>query len=363
VLTVAALVAGSVAVAWAAARVVPADARDPTPDEARVLEALNARRRAAGARPLEWDRAAGAVVREMFRSERRPDTAALDRRLESARGLDARWTWSSRAAKDPAEAAGDLDAELLSRNYTHGAAAFFDDVGVAGMLRVVVLVLEVPPLVGRRNANGQAGRYRFHCASCGKEFVYSVDSKPGTQFECPACKTLVSPYLEDTGGVLHWPTWYVAPYAPFATTNPFLIWQWVNQKVRYDHAKRDHSIPGWQTPRETNDKGTGVCRDTAVMMAAWLRHAEKDARVVVGLDPLARRHAWAVLTDGETRYLLETAFDGSMNRRYPPRLELETRYVPSEMQFDDSRVWLNRGQQTTRDYDSPRIWLAVQEAP
>jgi len=356
------LVLGSVAAAWASGRASSSGPRGPSPDEARVLEALNARRRSAGAGPVQWDRAAAAVVREAFRGERRPDTQALDRRIESALGLDVLWTWSSRGTTDPVEAAGELDPEMLGRQYTHGAVAMFDDTGVPGMVRVVALALEVPPLVGRRNANGPPGRYRFRCAACGKQLVYAVSAAPGAAFTCPACKTLVSPYLADTRAVLHWPTWYVTPFAPFATTNPFLAWQWVNQKVRYDHNKADHDLPGWQTPQETSEKGTGVCRDTALMLAAWLRHAGKDARVATGLSD-REHHAWVILTDGETRYLLESAFDGSMSRRYPPRLELAMGYYPTKLQFDDARVWLNRRQQQTRDYDSPEIWLAAEEAP
>jgi hypothetical protein len=183
-----------------------------------------------------------------------------------------------------------------------------------------------------------------------------------SSFDCPSCKTRLVPYLEDTKNNLHWPTWYLAPFAPFATSNPFLAWQWVNQKVRYDHPKADRDVPGWQTPQETHERGTGVCRDTAVFLAAWLRHAGKDVRVVSGLSD-GEHHAWVVVKDGETRYLFESAIDGNMTRRYPPRLEMATKYVPTKMQFDDAQVWLNRGQQQTRDYDSPGIWFKVEEVP
>lgn len=359
---VAALVVGSVAAVWAAGRGPSSEARGPSPDEARVFDALNARRRSAGARSLEWDRVSATILREMFKDVRRPEQDSIDKRIERERGFDASWSWSSRVVTDPPQAAEGSDAELLGRAYTHGAAAIFDDAGIPGYVRVVIFASSVPPLVGRHNANGPAGSYRFRCPNCRKEFVYLVKSAPGTQFICPACKTTVSPYLEDTKRTLHWPTWYVAPFAPFATTNPFLAWQWVNQKVRYDHNKADHDLPGWQTPEETNDKGTGVCRDTALMLAAWLRHAGKDARVVTGLLE-GEHHAWVVLTDGETRYLLESASDGNMTRRYPPRLELTTTYLPTKMQFDEAHLWLNRGQQRTRDYDAPQVWLAAEEAP
>ena len=107
---------------------------------------------------------------------------------------------------------------------------------------------------------------------------------------------------------------------------------------------------------------TGVCRDTAVFLAAWLRHSGKSARVVSVLHD-GEHHAWVVLAEGETRYLLETAIDARISRRYPPRLELATRYLPTRMLFDDEHVWLNRSQTQTRDYDSPQVWLALEEAP
>ena len=348
--------------AWAAAATPWADTRLPSPEQERVLQGLNGRRRAAGARPLAWDPVAASVLQELFRNSKRPDRGLVDARLQSGHGFDATWSWSSRAASDPEAAAESLDAELLGREYTHAGVALFDDVGQPGLQRVVVLAVQVAPLVGRHNANGPAGSYRFRCPACGKQVVYSVKQAPGEYFSCPFCKTIVSPYLDDTRGVLHWPTWYAAPYAPFATSNPFLAWQWVNQKVRYDHDKADHDLPGWQTAEETDHKGTGVCRDTAVLLEAWLRHGGQHARVATGLSG-GEHHAWVVLQDGETRYLLESAFDGSMSRRYPPRLELATDYYPTKLQFDDAHVWLNRSQQLTRDYDSARIWLPVQEDP
>jgi hypothetical protein len=356
------LAAVSVSAAWAAGHAL--EARGPTPQEARVLEAVNARRRAAGARPLEWDAVSAAILRDVFRAEQKPSTAALDLLLQQQRGFDTGWNWSARVVQNPLDAAAQFDATILGREHTHGAVAIFEDgYPTADYVRVVMFASQVPAVVGRHNANGPPGSYRYRCPSCGHEVTYDVRDAPGKSFDCPNCKTLVSPYLEDTRNVVHWPTWYVQPFAPFASTNAFLIWQWVNQKVRYDHSKADHDQPGWQTPQETNDKGTGVCRDTAVMLAAWLQHAGKDARVVTGLDAHREHHAWVVLTDGDTRYLMESAFDGNMSRRYPPRLELATDYYPTKMEFDAQHVWLNKGQQQTRDYFSTAVWLPVEEAP
>ena len=362
-LAAAAIAAGSVAAAWGAAGAAWSDTRVPSPEQARVLAALNARRKAAGARPLEWDPVSASVLQEVFRSTKRPDEKTVETSLARGHGFDTGWSWSSRGDRDPVVAVGEMDAEMLGREYTHAAVATFEDLGVPGMLRVVALAVRVAPLFGRRNVNGPSGSYRFQCPSCRRQFVYHMDSPRGnSSFPCPSCKTLLLPYLDDMKKALHWPTWYVRPYAPFATSNPFLAWQWVNQKVRYDHPKADRDVPGWQTPEETSERGAGVCRDTAVFLAAWLRHAGKDVRVVTGLSD-GEHHAWLVVKDGETRYLFESAIDGNMTRRYPPRLELATKYLPTKMQFDDTRVWLNRGQQQTRDYDSPGVWFTTEEVP
>jgi DNA-directed RNA polymerase subunit RPC12/RpoP len=362
-LAAAVLAVASVAAALGATVAPVTDTRVPTAEQARVMAALNARRKARGAQPLEWEPVAAGIVHELFRDSKDPAQKAIDARLERGLGYGPSWTWSSRGDEDLRAAANDMDREVLSKDYTHGAAGVFEDLGVPGMYRVVVLALREPPVFGRRTANGPSGSYRFRCANCRKEFVYQMDSPRGnSSFNCDNCKSVLVPYLSDSKGLLHWPSWYAKPFAPFATTNPFLIWQWVNQKVRYDHPRADNNVQGWQTAEETNTLGTGVCRDTAVLLAAWLRHAGKEARVVSGLSD-NQNHAWVVLKDGETRYLFESAIDGNMTRRYPPRLEMAAGYLPTRMQFDDTRVWLNRGQQRTRDYDSPAIWYPVEEAP
>jgi hypothetical protein len=344
-------------------RAAPAEA---SLDERWLFDELNARRRAAGAPALAWDALAYDVMRAARVEALVAQPQGADRLgalVREQRGLDLAWMALLRGASELrlASASALADADLLDRRYTQGA------VGVAvsadGTRAVVAAyACAMPALLGRTNLNGPAGAYRLRCPACRRERVYSLAAPRGhVASDCPFCRTLLTPHLEDTRGALHWPAWYVRPYAPFALTNPFLAWKWVHEGVLYDHPKADRDRPGWQTPAETARLKTGVCRDTAVLLAAWLREMGHDARVVTGEHGGA--HAWVVMSDGETRYLLETAGDGPLGRRYPPRLELATDYFPTEMMFDDRRVLLNRGQQTTRDYDSPRVWFAAEELP
>lgn len=344
-------------------------ARDPSPEEKQVFAALNQLRRGAGSPPLTWDPVSAETLRQLGAT--RPVTEKvisddLQRAIEARRGYGASWAYSIRYRSEPLEDYKAVldDPELLSREYTHASAAVVEAPSTGGrpLTFVGVYLCRIPPLVTRRTANSPAGDYRFRCWACGRQKVFSLSSPHETLLECPFCKTTISPWLEDMRKVLHWPTWYVQPWAPFDTDNPFLAWQLVNEQVQYDHRKADHDLPGWQTAEETSRMGKGVCRDTAVYLAAWLRHSGKDARVVTGLLD-GDHHAWVILSDGETRYLLETAMDANMNRRYPPRLELATRYLPTRMMFDDRHLWLNRGQVKARDYDSPQIWIAAEEAP
>src|SRR5262245_11455365 len=98
--TLAALVIAvtSVMAAWGAASTPWSDTRVPSPEQQRVLDAVNARRRTAGARPLEWDPVAASVVLQAFRDSRHPDDKFIDSGLEKGHGFDASWGWSSRAA-------------------------------------------------------------------------------------------------------------------------------------------------------------------------------------------------------------------------------------------------------------------------
>ncbi len=344
-------------------RAAPAE---PSLDERWAFDELNARRRASGARPLAWD----ALAYEALRGARLEPHCELsdgaDRlgaRVRARRELDLAWTLVLRCGAGLAGVTERVtsDADLLARRYTQGALAL-QGAGDGERRALVAYACEMPPLLRRATLDGPAGTYRVRCPNCRREQLYRLDAPRGhVSIDCPACGTLMTPHLEDLRGALRWPTWYVRPWAPFALDNPFLAWKWVNEGVLYDHPKADRDLYGWQTPQETARLKKGVCRDTAVMLAAWLREMGREALVVTGQH--GGRHAWVVLNEGGTRYLLESTYDGPLGRRYPPRLELATDYLAQEMMFDDRRVLLNRGQQPTRDYDSPRVWFPVEELP
>lgn len=295
---------------------------------------------------------------------RKPDQAAFGRRLQERRGHDAPWRYRLLRweGEGPVEEAFDSPF-LVDPEYTHGSLGLAHDSNGASV--AAIFLCRLPARLGRAHANGPNGTYLVRCPNCRREQLFELDFPDDAQFYCPNCKTVVSAYLDDSSRVNHWATWYAQPFAPDRVTNPFLAWQWVNERIRYDHRKADHDLPGWQSPRETLKRSTGVCRDTAVLLGAWLRAMGHDARVVTGLTgpTLKDAHAWVVLFDGPQAYLLESAIDGRMSRRYPPRLETVTDYVPTEMMFDDKRVWVNRGQQKVRDYTAPTVWLEIKESP
>jgi hypothetical protein len=306
--------------AFGAAGARSAAGRSSSAEEAAVFQRLNDARRRSGRALVHWDPVSYAVLKETARAWAeggRPPSDTVNAEIARRRGNETAWVYRLRGRSSAAEAAAAVleERDLLDAEYSSGSVAV-------------------------------------------------VESAPGTDpptVVAAAYLCRLVPYLPDVKGSLHWATWFVQPWAPFNTTNPFLAWQWANQRVRYDHPKADHDLPGWQTPQETQALETGVCRDTAVFLGAWLAHMGKDFRVVTGLMDDKDPHAWVVLFDGETKYLLETAMDGDMSRRYPPRLELATRYLPTEMMFDSGSVWLNRGQQRVRDYRSESVWAATRE--
>jgi hypothetical protein len=289
-------------------------------DERTVFQKLNERRRRSGRTALRWDPVSYGVLRDTARvwaGSGRTESRDVNEEVTRRRGQGTAWIYHlrGRSSADEAVEAVLAESDLLDAEYSNGS-------------------------------------------------VVVVESEPGAEPHVAVAAAYLCrlvPYLPDVRGALHWAPWYVQPWAPFNTTNPFLAWQWANERVRYDHPKADHDVPGWQTPQETQASETGVCRDTSVFLGAWLAHMGKDFRVVTGLVDDKDPHAWVVLFDGETKYLLETAMDGNMSRRYPPRLELATAYLPTEMMFDSRRVWVNRGGQRVRDYESPSVWAAATE--
>ena len=342
----------------------PTTGANDSGEERRLFDTLNDHRRSAGAPVLAWDDPSASAIRGAAAEAvagGKLDRSAFERKITEQRGRAVPWRYRLLRWQGDGLVEAALDStDLLDPEYTHASVGVARD--AAGATAAGIYLCRPPARLGRAHANGQDGQYLVRCPNCQRERLFNLDFPQEAQFYCPSCQTLVSAYLDDSGGVNHWATWFTQPYAPDRVTNPFLAWQWVNERIRYDHRKADRDLPGWQSPRETCRRATGVCRDTAVLLGAWLRAAGHDARVITGLSG-KDAHAWVVLFDGPHAYLLESAMDGRMSRRYPPRLETVTDYYPTEMMFDDKRVWVNRGQQRVRDYASPSVWLEIKENP
>jgi hypothetical protein len=83
-------------------------------------------------------------------------------------------------------------------------------------------------------------------------------------------------------------------------------WKWVSDNIKYSNA----NAPTWQAPQDTIDRGTGACRDYAVLLGTLFRNmgigcrvAIVDAEVWKQYNPKAEiipnsRHAILQMTDG-----------------------------------------------------------------
>jgi predicted transglutaminase-like cysteine proteinase len=85
----------------------------------------------------------------------------------------------------------------------------------------------------------------------------------------------------------------------------------INREIKFDH-RESEEMSAWQTPQETLTRGTGDCKDYALLKYSLLMHKGIDARVVFGeiRKILANvHHAWcAVRVDGSW-YALDNLFD------------------------------------------------------
>jgi hypothetical protein len=299
----AAIAAGSVAAAWGAAVTPWSDTRVPSPDQARVLEALNARRKAARARPLEWDPVAASVLLEVFRDTKQPAEKTVDDRLERGHGFNTGWTWSSLGTRDPVAAAEELGGELLGREYTHGAVAAFDDLGRAWS--------DGGPLRMRPRGGSTAGPYlsvAIPAASCLHGLPRGTRSQPSVS----RLSGLHRGHEERFTG----PTWYVGTFAP--PQQPVLAWQ-VNQKVRAIHPKADQTGRGGRLPGDQRD-GTKLPRHRSSR-----RRTPWGDVCITGLQrAIPRLRSWR-----RRAHSFETAIDAVMTRRYPPRLEMHNYFTES----------------------------------
>lgn len=104
----------------------------------------------------------------------------------------------------------------------------------------------------------------------------------------------------------------------------------------YNHHKIARRDPIWQSVRETWLTSTGVCRDSATVLADMLAESGHDARMVLGevsgpdWPNGGGGHAWVILIDptNGNEYLLESAGETQESHmRTPPRVAVKTDYT------------------------------------
>jgi hypothetical protein len=103
------------------------------------------------------------------------------------------------------------------------------------------------------------------------------------------------------------------------------LWLFQAANFRYNHWKVENDLETLQTVEYTFRKKTGICKDSAVLLADLLCYYGFDARFVAGYhigENSPDLHAWVVLHDTESgkEYLLESTMEtADMKMRVPPR--------------------------------------------
>lgn len=136
------------------------------------------------------------------------------------------------------------------------------------------------------------------------------------------------------------------------------LWLLQLSRFHYNHAKVKADDPTWQTVGFTWRTQTGVCRDSAMLLADLLSHHGMDARLVLGDTKGSAwpdgggKHAWVVVKVGETgkEYLLETTSDTVDSKmRTPPLVGSKLDYFP-ETQITSNSYRYNKNGEGVRDY-------------
>lgn len=185
------------------------------------------------------------------------------------------------------------------------------------------------------------GMFPFSCGTCGhSQWSYLPSGPAGGRVVCerPSCRHLLLWYERDESGKRRVMPGYFQGFSPDPSEKDWAsIWLLQLARFRYNHAKLESRDPLWQTSASTWRTGTGVCRDSATLLADWLRSAGHDARIVTGQMrggwlSSGDGHAWVVLVDGDTgkQYLLETTGESQESRmRTPPLASLKAgEYMP-----------------------------------
>ena len=197
--------------------------------------------------------------------------------------------------------------------------------------------------VGNRVTQGSlqtGGLFPFSCGTCGhSQWSYLPSGPSGGRVVCkrPSCRHLLLWCERDESGKRRVMPGYFEGFSPDPSEKDWAsIWLLQLARFQYNHAKVQSRDPLWQTSKSTWNTGTGVCRDSATLLADWLRSAGHDARIVTGQMrrglSSVEGHAWVVLVDRDTgkQYLLETTGESHESRmRTPPLASLKAgEYLP-----------------------------------
>ena len=233
------------------------------------------------------------------------------------------------------------------------AAAFsFDEDGMASELQLSDGGVDV--IVKR------GGIARIRCPHCSATDQVCIAPHTQQKLLCKSCSRLLAYVACDEnnqGRVLpHF-------FEGFKPRVPVGGWEdvWKSQLLgfHYTEAKRDRGDRFWQTSAYTWELKTGVCRDSAVLLADWLHAEGYNARVVVGQVQGSKwpggggSHAWVVIGDATSskEYLLEsTRVTQSFPLRTPPLAETMTDYF-AEYQFQSDGYRGRTSTGWTGDYE------------
>ena len=112
----------------------------------------------------------------------------------------------------------------------------------------------------------------------------------------------------------------------------------INREIRFDH-RESEEMSAWQTPQETLTKGTGDCKDYAMLKYSLLTHKGIYARVVFGeiRKILANvHHAFCAALIDDHWYALDNMFD------HLEPIATYANWTPKAAMHDDSVVRYGR---------------------
>lgn len=149
----------------------------------------------------------------------------------------------------------------------------------------------------------------------------------------------------------HFVNAFLVGFVPMRDVPPWVPLYVIAKRKKYLLDKTQYGVEEmWQTSREAMSTLHGDCEDHAIALADWLIGLGKDARVVLG-RARGEGHAWVVVVDRDTTWLLEATDKRRLRRWSYPVASLHSDYVPKEM-FNRQHWWRNTGGATV-DYVGP----------